>query len=218
MKIKTYSITIAVAFALIFAPADAAIISYTLETTVDATAIGGSASEILIFDIIADDAPDFVGADSALYDATMAITLGGDTISGNFSLLETDNRFGADAFAPFVTIGFITGTLLGVDFAAGGFVFTDTDQTATDPSGLAANLDLSLYELFSLNLIFNLNGTLTDIANLSQIPINNASFNFSTSVIDVTPVPIPAALPLMLSGLFGIGLLRRRQKSTTAAT
>ncbi|MBN9671307.1 VPLPA-CTERM sorting domain-containing protein [Roseibium aggregatum] len=51
-----------------------------------------------------------------------------------------------------------------------------------------------------------------DFGNQFDFFIDNISFNEALPPDLVTPVPLPAGIPLMLSGLLGIGLVARRKK------
>lgn len=41
----------------------------------------------------------------------------------------------------------------------------------------------------------------------------NSRMQFSVKALEVTPVPVPAALPLLLAGIGGLALMRRRKRS-----
>ncbi len=58
------------------------------------------------------------------------------------------------------------------------------------------------------------NGVTTRLANGGKYRnVAAASLELPIEVAQLTPVPLPAALPLMLAGLAGLGLMARRRKS-----
>ncbi len=88
----------------------------------------------------------------------------------------------------------------------------------TDASGLTT-YQLPLNGIFTTQLtgdtfLFTYNGV-GDFPAYEGEPANNAEFYIGS--VTVNPVPLPAALPLVLSALAGLALLGRRQRKKAAA-
>ncbi|WP_157578033.1 hypothetical protein [Roseivivax halodurans] len=143
-------------------------------------------------------------------------------------LLTTDtDRFYADSFI------FSAGTTRSGSFAppspSGGPTNGSSSATSVDESWAALNdIDGIFFGTGSLTL--GDGGSLTAVFD-PTISISSSLFLFAgevsgdagetlTGLVEITdtpptmtPVPIPAGLPLMLSGLLGVGLLARRKKA-----
>lgn len=110
-------------------------------------------------------------------------------------------------------------TITDVEFNAGG----DTDCTNTSDGsgeGVCGEFRLDIYD--AANLLIST--AVIDITNQNVISIlgTGARFvltaltpegGFSVAQFTVSDVPVPAALPLLLSGLAGLGFASRRRKS-----
>ena len=97
-----------------------------------------------------------------------------------------------------------------------GFVSTDGFQATPPPGGPNGN---SINPGESLGINFNLNGTFAAVLaaldsgalriGLHVISLPDGSSD--TLVTDIPDVPVPAALPLLLTGLGGLAFMRRRK-------
>ncbi len=106
--------------------------------------------------------------------------------------------------------------------SSGGGAYTFT----TSVSVTAGNLYVAFLSVFGLNatgatsmpLGTNLPGAGYFVWNNTSSPFGNSSWNYFFNAGDVlfsatfAPIPVPAALPLMLLALGGLGLVARRRK------
>lgn len=119
-----------------------------------------------------------------------------------------------DAGSDFLTIDF-TNSAPFSQFAAGfqnTYVFTFADAVA--PLITAAEIDTSVTTLGLVpeDVTFSGNQLFVNVESLSFNTSTFARINL-TAEAGVAPVPLPAGLPLMLSGMLGIGLLARRKRT-----
>jgi hypothetical protein len=91
------------------------------------------------------------------------------------------------------------------------------------PSQFSGHFTLDPGYIYAISLLMEIEGAgAFDFGNTakfsfdSPIPFTSQSGFFLTET-EVAPVPIPAALPLLLAGLAGLGILKRRGRRKTAA-
>jgi len=111
---------------------------------------------------------------------------------------------------------------LSIDFDNAGFgtftpafqntyIFTFADVVAPLITGAEIDTSVTTLGLTRDDINFSGNQLFVNVESLSFNTATFARINL-TAEAGVAPVPLPAGLPLMLSGLFGIGLLARRKK------
>ncbi|GJL92095.1 VPLPA-CTERM sorting domain-containing protein [Hyphococcus sp.] len=110
-------------------------------------------------------------------------------------------------------------TVTNVEFNAGG----DTNCTNTSDGsgeGSCGSFQLQIFDLSNTMIL----DTMIDITNIDVLAVlgTGARFvltaltpgsGFTVARFDVSDVPVPAALPLLLSGLAGLGFASRRRKA-----
>ena len=101
-------------------------------------------------------------------------------------------------FIPTVQVASLGGTL----YTVSGFIDAMIDQNLADFYGVENTGTAVLVQI-----AFNVTGD----------PINGFSATVTNTDLDFTPVPIPAALPLLLTALGGLGLIGRRSMKAQAA-
>lgn len=106
-----------------------------------------------------------------------------------------------------------------VNIDPGGFLFRALDHTLLTGTLLlnGINVNIAGGALLAAN---NLAVWAAVAASLHETVMATFKYNgsqFYLSVMDVSKVPVPAALPLFLSGLAGLGLLARRRKRAATA-
>ena len=95
---------------------------------------------------------------------------------------------------------------------------TTSSVSATSTSFVGLNgYDAALANPDFSRLLINLGaGTYTITGSLLQSALFDGSpLNATSGALEFTPVPLPAALPLLLSGLAGFGFARRRRTANT---
>ena len=137
-----------------------------------------------------------------------------DTSVPGFPIPLTTVPVAIDAGADFLTIDFDNTAPFSsfVPAFQNTYIFTFADTIA--PLITAAKIDMSVTTLglapddvtFSGNQLFvNAEGLSFDTTTFARINL--------TAETGVAPIPLPAGLPLLLSGLLGIGLMARRKKA-----
>ncbi|MEM9617456.1 MAG: VPLPA-CTERM sorting domain-containing protein [Pseudomonadota bacterium] len=110
-------------------------------------------------------------------------------------------------------------TIVDVEFNAGG----DTNCTNTSDGSGEGSCGRFLLEIFDVSDMMILS-TIIDITNIDVLPSLGTGARFLLTALDegsgfvvaqftVSEVPIPGAIPLLLSGLAGIGFAARRKKA-----
>lgn len=99
-------------------------------------------------------------------------------------------------------------TLTGIDFNAGGDTNCATFNTEGPCGTFDLYVDMALYGSFVAadDMIFDIVGTIFKIVATGQ----GAGFTIGSISAEV---PVPAALPLLLSGIAGLGFASRRRKT-----
>lgn len=92
------------------------------------------------------------------------------------------------------------------------YIFTFADAIAPLITGAEIDASVTTLGLISDDISFSSNRLFVNVESLSFNTSTFARINLSAEA-GVTPVPLPAGLPLMLSGLLGIGLLARRKRT-----
>lgn len=92
--------------------------------------------------------------------------------------------------------------------------FRDDDHfPLTDGQVMITTDNGSLTDMFSAFIAMAQMGD-AFFANLSFISFANAGTNFYVSSMEVAEVPLPAGLPLLISGLAGLGFIARKKRKT----
>lgn len=116
----------------------------------------------------------------------------------DFDIADRDDVNGA-FFSSDDNGAFLDGTLVrtGFDGDILELLFSDLTGTAAGDFGDFARIDIVFIDPFPGN---------DPLSNL----VDGAAYDVTATVSSVAPIPLPAALPLLLAGLGGLVLLRRR--------
>ncbi|MGS4946936.1 VPLPA-CTERM sorting domain-containing protein [Meridianimarinicoccus sp. RP-17] len=179
----------AAAIAVTGAAADAAQLDFTagvlsggntVLTMPEAVLTAGSGATLIVGDFVAN-------ASCAIIPASGCV--GVMTLTWNFDVenVSFDYGFGNDG-------DFATVTALDASMATVGSVFLDLESGT-------ANEDISALGVFR-SLVFDNTGA-------AGAGYSYGNVNFDRAIVDA-PIPLPAALPLLMGGIAGLALLRRK--------
>ena len=196
------TIVISAALAALGAAAQAASYTYEFTATYD-TRLAGSADDSTFTDtigalpgitgtIVLSDVVTLTPGGKTVYEAPIVDFVGID--EGQFVLPSAIDVLAAGDIKTFTTLSIAPSTSKNV------FSLILSGLT---PQDYPASIDFT--KLTSATLTF---ATLANIDSRSET-LDEVAFTL-TSFDLVTPVPLPAGLPLLAAGLFGLGLLRRR--------
>jgi ABC-type amino acid transport substrate-binding protein len=116
-------------------------------------------------------------------------------------LLNAGDTFNVSITGPSGTLNLTTSAVSATSSSFVGLNGYDTALANADFSRLLVNLSAGTYTI---------TGSLLQSALFDGSPLNATS-----GALEFTPVPLPGALPLLLSGLAGFGIARRRRTANT---
>lgn len=209
-KALVFAATLSTTFMLFSAPASAALIRVDFGgslTEVDATlantfAIGNSFSGSYLFDSDAIDTGNTAGGGT--YAAmNYSVTINGYSATASQGEIETSlPSNGGDTYLSRSRGSVVGGTVDGKFPISSVLILQDNDKNIIQPDILPVTLDLDEFEtqLFAFGFGDTANGD------------NNRELIGSLTSLSFTPVPVPAAVWLMGSGLLGLlGIARRKR-------
>lgn len=222
IRMKTFVLVAALSVAS-FGAANAATFTGTFTGKIDLTSLGGSSETA--YSIEYNFASDDAGTDIGIFNPGRDIfrysgisgsaTIGVDTFNfSNASItIENDNGLPFDSYLFKTGVGTTTGTLLGQPLDTLDFQLFDLTATALSNTSLITS-DLNPFAFSNVQTFVELAGDGDGIADAYTFtPISSGSeFSLTFSKEPMAAIPLPAGLPLMLSGLLGMGILARRKK------
>lgn len=212
--------------------ASAAVINLT--TTADGAVSDGTGTVLAFTNLQTITATAFNGAANsyAIFEFDLSGIVDTDTIgSATFAFTMASNAISTAANIPFIVEAYLgDGVVNTGDFtAAGTQVISSTIAASGVSQALAGDTlsfvltDLSVLQAALVSNLLTLKIASTVVFNQIQIAGLEHPFSAATLSIDAEPmipveeVPLPAALPLMLSGLAAFGLTGRRAKRKAAS-